>query len=363
MSVVYNTAIVRDGLALHLDAANPKSFSPNVHPNPLDVYTWVAPGGAYQMTLSRETSFTSPAGGQPLKIVTTGTSGPYTGTYNNSSWNLANATSGQTWTFSFWVKGSSNFSASAMIFGANTSGGYVELGQPTYNVTTDWTRVSGSYTLTNASTAYVQFRFDVYVNGVTMWVDGLQIERASSASSFSSITNINGNSWYDLSGNGNTHYTIGTPTFSNKIFTLNETQGFQRSAAMTGVTNSNTVVLWYSTTDTQELWVRGNNSGSLYLSASYGNNYYHASCGSPTNYVDLNVTTNPATPINYRNGAFHMWEAKNVDFSSWTVYDWFLYGTSWNMNGNISAICVYNRTLSAAESAQNFAAFRGRYGV
>lgn len=172
-----------------------------------------------------------------------------------------------------------------------------------------------------------------------------------------------GNTFYDISGNGNHHTLVGSPTVSGKAFGLNETQGFQRSSAIPNVTANCTVVIWYATTDTQELWVRGNGSGSVYLSASYGNNYYHSNCGSPTNYVDLAVVTNPATPTNYRNGAYHMWEAKNVDFTTWTVYDWFLYGSSWNITGNIGSIMVYNRTLSAAESAQNFAAYRGRYGI
>ena len=72
---------------------------------------------------------------------------------------------------------------------------------------------------------------------------------------------------------------------------------------------------------------------------------------------------NPATPTNYRNGTFRMWEAKNVNFTSWTVFDWFLYGSSWNIVGNVSSIMIYNRPLSSAESAQNFEAIRGRYGI
>jgi hypothetical protein len=58
-----------------------------------------------------------------------------------------------------------------------------------------------------------------------------------------------------------------------------------------------------------------------------------------------------------------MWEAKNVDFSAWTYFDWFLYPGSWQLAGNVSQILVYNRALTAIESAQNFNAFRLRYGV
>lgn len=171
---------------------------------------------------------------------------------------------------------------------------------------------------------------------------------------------------YDNSGRGNHHYLSGyyVPNSSSpRKFDITESNWITRSGALAGVSSTCTVVLWYATTDGQELWVRGNDSGGVYLSASYGNDYYHGSCGSPTNYVDLKTTTNPATPINYRDGNYHMWEAKGVDFSGWTKFDWFGYGTSWNMNGKLSRIMVYNRNLSAEESAINYAAMRGRFGI
>lgn len=175
-----------------------------------------------------------------------------------------------------------------------------------------------------------------------------------------------GSNFFDVSGNGNHHTIINSPTFSNGRFTLNGVnQGFSRLSSMNGVTTNCTVVVWYSSTDTTELWVRGSQNNSFYLSASFGNDYYNGSCGSPTNFVDLQQTINPATPINYRNGVFHMWEAKTVDFvtNPWTAYEWYLYPDPWPLAGTTSVIMVYNRVLTAAESAQNFNAYRGRYGI
>jgi hypothetical protein len=173
--------------------------------------------------------------------------------------------------------------------------------------------------------------------------------------------------WNDISGYENHTGLAGSPAYSttNKgQFTLDgSSQGFTRNAAMTGVTTNCTVAIWYSSTDTQELWTMGNGSTSWYLCASANNNYYNSNCGAPSNYIDLNSVINPATPDNYRNGAYHMWEAKTVDFTAWTRYDWFLYPGGWQLTGNVAAILVYNRVLSAAESAQNFSAYRGRYGV
>lgn len=199
MSINYGTSIYNEGLTFCVDAGNPQSWSQNVHPKPLDIYSWAGPAGANQMNLSADTSLSSPAGGIPLKIVTLGTSG-YTGTYNTPTWNLAPAANGQTWTVSFWVKGSSAFTASMLIFEANSSGAYITYGQTYYNVTTEWTRVSGTYTFTNASAAFVQARIDCYVNGVTMWVDGIQVEQSSTATTFNSKSNPS-RTWYDMGPN------------------------------------------------------------------------------------------------------------------------------------------------------------------
>jgi hypothetical protein len=171
----------------------------------------------------------------------------------------------------------------------------------------------------------------------------------------------------DNSGREN-HHTLGNyfiPNSSNpRRFTLDGTNhGFVRNGALNEVSNNCTVVIYYRTTDTQELWVRGNQNNGVYLSASASNNYYHSGCGTPTNFVDLQTVVRPDTPINYRNGAYHMWEAKAVDFSGWTYFDWFLYPGGWQMTGDVSKILVYNRSLTSDESAQNFYALRSRFGI
>lgn len=169
------------------------------------------------------------------------------------------------------------------------------------------------------------------------------------------------NTFYDLSGRGNHHELISGPTWSDKYFSYNgSTQGIRKSAALTGATSLCTVVIWYATTDIQELWVMGNQSGAYYLSASNNNNYYHSNCGSPVNYVDLNVTLNPYAS-GYKDGKFHMYEAKRVDFTSWTHFDWFLYGGGWQLQGDVAMLAVYNREISASESSQNYNAMQKRY--
>jgi hypothetical protein len=171
---------------------------------------------------------------------------------------------------------------------------------------------------------------------------------------------------YDNSGRGNHHFLQGyyIPNSSSpRKFDMTETNYISRNGALSGASANCTVVLWYSTTDTVELWCRGNQDNGRYLSASSGNDYYHSAAGSPTNYVDLKIVTNPETPVDYRNGNYHMWEAKNVDFSAWTYFDWFGYPGGWGLTGKLSKIMVYNRNLTAAESSRNYAAFRSRFGI
>lgn len=213
MSLSHGAVNNKTFLVAELDAANPKSYSRNVHPYPTDLYSWVT--GGYQQTLSRDTSIKSPVGSTPLKIVTSGSSS-YSSSYNSSSWNLAPASVGETWTASFWVMGSSEYQGRAIIFEANSSGNYHTVHNITYDVKTYWTRVDLSATFTNSATSFVQFRFDNYNSGVSMWLDGLQIEKGT-VSPFNKTPNINGNTWKNLvKGSYDASFTGGTPTHNNE---------------------------------------------------------------------------------------------------------------------------------------------------
>lgn len=170
-----------------------------------------------------------------------------------------------------------------------------------------------------------------------------------------------GTTWYDISGNGKHHTIVGSPIFSNGEFTLNETQGFTYTTSAVTNSTSATIVLFYKTTDILELWTAGQD-GTYYVAASNNNNYYHGNAGSPTNYVDLKTTLNP-TSSGYKDGKYHMWEAKNINFSTWTQNNWFRYGEGWNLIGSAAIIIMYNRILTAAESAQNYNALKGRFNI
>lgn len=171
-----------------------------------------------------------------------------------------------------------------------------------------------------------------------------------------------GNTWYDLSGNGYHLNLYNGPIFTNDSkFELNGSCGFTYPSSIPGSGNC-TVVIFYKTSDTQELWVRGND-GSYYISAAYpGSSYYSQNSGSPINYIDLSVVTDPIAG-GYKDDKFHMWEAKNVNFSGWNQFNWFLYGGDWNLIGTVGKILVYNRRLTDDESRQNFNAMKTRFKI
>jgi hypothetical protein len=154
-----------------------------------------------------------------MKMVVTGDD-PYAGAYGSLSDNLASALSGQTWTISVWAKASVATTGELFIFGANTNGAIFttpDYSAGTISITNSWQRFSFSYTFTNANTRYIQFRLDGTISGgsgITIWWDGLQVERASAATNFNPYY-FGNTSWRDTSGNSNNGTLTSGPTFSS----------------------------------------------------------------------------------------------------------------------------------------------------
>ena len=192
-------------------------------------------------------------------------------------------------------------------------------------------------------------------NNSRTWFCAPQMELGNEATAFVKGTRTESTVIHSLGHSGvhnRTHSILNAPEFSNGGITLNETQGFQLPT-LEGINDhaNATVVLWYKTKDTQELWVKGP-SGSYYIGACHPtSNYYHEGSGSPTYYIDGIQRSHPK---DHKDGEFHMFEAKNVDFRAWNQFNWFLYGGGWNMNGTVSKIMVYDRAITSAESLQNY---------
>jgi len=384
MSTVNNgPQIVRTGLILDLDAGYMRSYSPNVFPNPIDPYAWAVNGGAYQMTLSRDATMTRQYGSIPLKIVTSGTSA-YTNTYNALAWNLAPAANGQTWTFSFWTKGNSNYVASVLIFEANSSGTYLTYGNIYYNVTTSWTRVSGTYTFSNASAAYVQFRIDNYNNGVTQWVDGIQVERASAATNFNPYY-FGNTAWKDISGNNRTGTLTNGPLLNASNYGSIAFDG--SDDYVTGIGSS--IVPTSTAPYTVSVWCyRNTNSGykellAQWTNANSGNSFFFGFDSSAVRFTDnwnpitvagagnTNVWMNLVGVYTVSNAYIYLNGVLAATKGSGFTYTGtgpLIIGRQGELNGEyfdgrISNVLIYNRALTASEISQNYEADKTRFGL
>lgn len=391
MSINNRPSIVSSNLLAYFDAANIKSYSVNVFPQPLDSFAWFSAGGAHQATLSRDSSVTdSPTGGIPLKMVTSGSSA-YTGTYNSSTWNLAPAAAGQTWTFSFWVKGATAHTASLMIFEANSSGNYTTLGQVYYNVTTSWTRVSGTYTMTQGTTAFVQARIDNYNTGVTMWVDGLQLERSSSVTAFNSQPNINGTRWSDIVGKNNGTLT-NSPTYNSSnqgSLLFNGTSNYLTLSSSVGAFGSGnfTISCWWKSNGSQSNYVAIIEQGFTGSPANgaWAFKVSHTSGDFNFTYYNNGISDNLSS-YNPNDGVWHNLVAvrtgttltlyrDTVSVKTITLPAGFSFGegssifVGYNprdgsyLKGYLPILQVYNYGLSSSELQQNYNALRGRYGI
>ncbi len=383
MGVFAGPDVSESGLVLALDAGNTKSYSNNYHPKPIDIYGWVS--GANNATLSRDT-ISSPVGNTPLKMVVTG-SDPYTGSYNNSSYNIASAAQGQTWTFSVWAKASTETTGELFLFEANSSGTYGSYSSPGISITTEWQRFSVTRTLTDAATAYVQVRVDGPNSGgtgVTVWWDGMQVERSSSVSRFTSV--YTGEVGIDITGRGNNGTLTNGVSYSDSnsgSFVFDGTNDYVDCGNSSNLSITvGTVCAWFkkphgsgykglvdkgrdgygawslnvdetANTATFKAHISGNNR-VIIASSSYGNDIWNYVCGV---YDGTNLSI-------YQNGTLSNSASysgtigtNSVSVRVGSANDGLYF------NGNIAQVQIYNRALTASEIQQNFNANRSRFGI
>jgi hypothetical protein len=396
MSTVNNgPQIVRSGLILDLDASYMRSYSPNVMPNPTNIFVWSGTGNN-NCTLSGDTTITRQYGSIPLKMVMTGTD-PYTETYNSSLRNLATAANGQTWTLSFYAKGSETLTGNCYIFGANSGGGYIEAPSTSFTVSTSWQRFTFTTTFSNASTAFIQIRLGGSSGqvGKTIWWDGLQVERASAATNFNPY--YFGNAvWKDVSSNGNDSSLVNTD--SQNYFSTNAGYiAFDGTDDYVSISSPNTNTRLQNNYQTVSFFVYITSvgpNGVTYLYAVGGNTngacitwgttfmtFLISDAASNVGYDvamtnALNTWMNITSIVNninrtmtvYKNGSLvgtsTQWDLFTIPSSAVTIGNNSMTGnTGDRIKGRVANVLVYNRALSAAEISQNYETDKSKFGL
>jgi hypothetical protein len=381
---------IQNGLQFYIDPALSSSYSTstiNKFSYPVDIYSFVSSAGANNCTFSRDTSTISPIGNSPLKMVVTGTD-PYIGMYNGAAYNVAPASIGQTWTVSVYVKADAPTTAQLFMMEANSTGGYLASNNTITPIGTSWTRISTTYTLTQATTAYVQVRLDGPDNGElrTLWWDGLEVEQSSTMSDFTAGPT----KAIDLSSNGRNATLINSPTITGNSFTFLPGLNQYISCGNFGSFYSQgTISFWMNSTDVSNYrnpihsHFQGVNTGfrfeqagstgssgtmgMLFGNDAGGNTGHQFGTLSFDTWYQITVTWNTSTNIavGYVNGSQVFNEANttwSTQIPSLTVGGGFSSSPERWYSGGIGAVMLYNRALSATEVAQNYAALNGRYG-
>lgn len=396
MGLSHAPSIVTNGLVLALDPANVKSLSTNMFSKSLDIYSFTSGAVAVSCTQTRDTTTPSPVSGIPIKMTLTGGADVSIPAYNSATWNVAPAASGETWTVSVYVKGSKNMPGEIFIFGADSTGNafpaVTDLSKVDIAITTSWTRVSFTYTFTQATTSYIQFRLDGPNSGATagdiIWWDGVQVEKSSAPTKFN--PNYFGSAvWKDLSVSSNSavisngaYYSasanalvfdgindevkisspvIGLPTGNSartiSIWFYTETATWADNVNNlfyygSNGTTRNAFGIDFSIYPTMEIWtqaddlsftVSGSSAGWHHVSITYDGNltltaYYNGSQVATKTLGGQLSTTNT-----------------DLNIGSFASTSFFL--------GKIAHLTTYSRALSAAEISQNFNALRGRFGL
>jgi len=314
--------------------------------------------------------------------------------YGNAIWNLAPAANGQTWTISAYVKSSVATTGELFIFGADSSGNYGGAGTfgnaATINITTSWTRVSFTTTMNGINVAYIQIRLDgtqTGGSGITIWWDGVQVERASAATNFNPYY-FGNTTWRDVSGSGY-NGTINTATFlspnpSSIVFstvssdfvslgnvlaglvdlTLECFVKFSTQTASYGGVISKTLsnadgweirVGAYTSTTTSLQFRYVGDTASIGFNTTFNNGtWYHivatGTNGSQKTYVN---------GVQDNSGSYTLTPSAN---SNSLLLGRLAYAGLY-VNMNMNSARIYNRALSASEVSQNFQATKSRFGL
>lgn len=401
MSISYNTSIVRNGLVLLLDAANVKSYNPNLieySENFTNPYWTIAAG----LTIDSTTE-PAPNGTNTATILTDPGS-----SYSYIERNITIPADTQSYVLSFFLKKANStidVAMNARLLGGTEVSTFPRVapdGTGTGNYTLvdvgSWWRVY--FTLTNNGTnTSLQYRFypaarstgtdDPTVTGSnTVW--GFMVNRGSTVLPYVSNSGKSSDTWYDLSGNNNngSNSNITFSADNSGYFSFNDTSSVStipNSPSLnptTGLTIDSWV--WFNANSQDFIFEKGN-VNTQYSLFSHGDDVvfrtFHVGDAS---YDSLDISK---TALGVSNNTWHhivgTWDgstkklyidgiekgsgAKSGEIVTTTpgasVGRFGGTTAGYYFGGRISNVKIYNKGLSAQEIKQNFEAHSGRYGL
>jgi hypothetical protein len=186
-----------------------------------------------------------------------------------------------------------------------------------------------------------------------------------------------GTTWTDLSGNGNNGTLLNGTAYSSENGGTLVLDGINDYAVINNGTGLN-----LGNEYTFSIWVKFNNFGAVLVGADMwdyyylmyvhnSNNIYTSGSGGSALLSGVNITTNQWVCLTivrsatsntlYKNGVYI---ASGNPSNSGIVKAIGAYASgSFNLNGKISSVNAYNRSLSSTEVTQNFNATKTRFGL
>jgi hypothetical protein len=405
MGVNYSPSIVKDSIVFNVDAANIKCYDPRENllrfsQGGFNNTTYWTKGGGSGYTITDNTAETAAPDGTSTasKIVVT------TPAKNGSStiYQDFSVTSGSgTYTQSIYVKpssGSGSVAVSSFLLGSVTNGigGFTVI--PISGTSPDtaiviedvgggWKRYSITNTGTTAAnnTYRLQMYFD-NADNTTFYIWGSQVERKSSIGPYVATT-TSGTVKPLPCNNLSQIPALESVTNNNRVmydhrnsgsFTFDGSANFARSSTTYNFPGGGSVDVWFKLdaigtaqgifnindmqADRVNIWY---NNSTLRLSTSKAgetSNVFSTTVLAANTWYHAVGTWDSSSIYLYLNGSLQASLATaNRPNQITGVATMGLYAS--NMTGNISAVKVYNKALSAAEVATNFNALRSRYSI
>ena len=417
MSVSAGPKVTSDGIIYSLDPANKAHVSANVHPNPIDLFTWSNSASKNRCTTLQDSNL-SPVGNRPMRLTTNGLNDPHVNTHNAAAWDLADsASSGETWTVSVYAKGDRTYTSGQIceiyVFGADSNGnsyvdgGYVNLFNTTFLVTPEWQRFHRTVTFTDSRVRNIQARLDgphTNDSDSVVWFDGMQVEKNDNPGPFNSNTSypsftsgVNTSHIHTNDGAGfNSEYVNDFEFDSDQFRNIEVPSIFSDTC---DGTNNFSISVWFNTSTIPEstssvysntifsldgeralFIVLGDSIEGSRVSARVNVGGAWVSCGpSDTNSIEVGKWYNYVVTYNSSSGFVGYLNGKQVSTTSNTgaiaarsiknqigcLEDnpTSSARTERFFSGQIGPIKVYDKVLTASEVKNDYIAVKGRYNL